>query len=124
MERQINNADEKLAFYKKNLKHTKEMYVLVNNGVTEYPLYIFETNREMSGFAELECFLSDGLTYNKNSKEQAQFMKEQGLTIIGDLAYDVTPVMNLCEFDKHFGNFKVISKAECAIWLEAQKHRK
>ena len=124
MERQISNADEKLAFYKKNLKHTKEMYVLVNNGTTEYPLYIFETNRAMSGFAELECQLLGGFTYNKNSKEQEKFMKEQGYTIIDDLAYDIAPLMNLCEFDKHFGNFKVISKAECAIWLEAQKHRK
>ena len=54
MERQISNADEKLAFYKKNLKHAKDMYVLVNNGTTEYPIYVFQTNRAMSGFAELE----------------------------------------------------------------------
>jgi hypothetical protein len=122
VERQINNVDEKLAFYKKNLKHAKEMYVLVNNGTTEYPIYVFQTTRAMSGFAELDCQLLGGFTYNKNSKEQEKFMKEQGYTIIGDLAYDIAPLMNLCEFDKHLGEFKVITKAECAMFLEKQRH--
>lgn len=122
MERLITTAEEKLNFYKKALKHSNEMYVLVTTTVTEYPLCVFKTQKAKTGFAEMECQLLGGFTYNKNSKEQEKFMNEQGYTIINDLAYDIAPIMNLCEFDKHFGTFKVITKEECTIWLE--KNRK
>ena len=46
-------------------------------------------------------------------------MKEQGYTIIKDLAYDVQPIFELCDFDVYFGDFETMTKSECAIWLES-----
>jgi hypothetical protein len=119
MVKAITNVDEKLSFYKENLKSNTEMYVLFSNEEETIPLCIFRTEKAKSGFAELKCQLLGGFTYNKNSKEQEKFMKEQGYTIINNLAYDVQPIFDICDFDVYLGDFKIITKAECAIWLKS-----
>lgn len=119
MVKNITTVEEKLSFYKKLLKHDDEAYLIFTSGPQNFPIYIFKTNKAKSGFAELKCQLLGGYTYQKDNPQQAKFMKEQGYTIIDDLAYDVQPVFELCDFDVYFGDFEVVTKADCAIWLKS-----
>lgn len=124
MQKEINTVEEKLAFYKKILKHDKEVYLLFSGKNKIVPLCVFETKKAKSGFAECNCQLFGGFTFNKNSREQEKFMKEQGFAIIDNLAYDVHPLFNLHEMDEYLGNFEVITKPECATWLKSHQNSK
>lgn len=124
MSKNIATVSEKLYFYKKYVKNKKEVYFLVSNEIDTFPICVFETPTAENGFAELKCQLLGGFTFDAKNPHQTKFMKEQGYTIIDNLAYDVQPLFELCDFDVYFGNFKMISKSECANWLCKQMNNK